>query len=312
MHRAARAHPRSPLLTTDAKVRAGVDAALDRVGAGRIDTLTPVGGGCISSTMRVRTTSGAVYFLKSADDLPAGIFAAEAGALAAVDETRAVRVPAVIALDDDVARADRWLLLEWLEPGSATASSWETLGASLASLHRKQAEAPGWSGDNFIGSLPQANSPAADWPDFWRLRRLEPQIRSARDAGELQRADVGRFDRLMPTLDEILEAGVTDGASLLHGDLWSGNVHVLASGEPALIDPSAYYGHREVDLAMSELFGGFDRAFREAYEAAWPLQPGFARERRPVYQLYYLLVHVNLFGGAYRAGTLEALRAIGF
>ena len=298
-------------MTLDPAVRADVDDALRRIDSGKIDTAEPVAGGCISDARRVRTTSGAEFFLKASSTLPAGIFAAEAASLRALADARAVRVPAIVACSDEVEAPVRWLLLEWLEPAPAGPRGWSELGSALATLHRSAATAPGWPEDNFIGSLPQSNAPAADWPDFWRLRRLEPQIRRARDAGRLERADVGRFDRLHNALDEIVGIARDDGMSLLHGDLWSGNVHMTGGGA-ALVDPSSYYGHREVDLAMSELFGGFAPEFRTDYLDAWPLQPGYAPHRRAVYQLYYLLVHVNLFGDGYRSGTLAALGAIGF
>ena len=293
-------------------MRTALEDALATRGLGGIESLRPVGGGCISNTTRLRSTGGDDLFLKwSANEHPHGIFAEEAHALGVIEHTQTVRVPAVIALQDDAANAARWLLLEWLEPGAASARTWSELGASLAAMHRVRADAPGWPRANFIGSLPQSNERARDWPDFWRTRRLEPQLRGARDAGRLDARDVARFDRLLAALDDVLAVAGAEGASLLHGDLWSGNVHLTRAGA-ALVDPAAYYGHREVDLAMAELFGGFDPGFREGYEAAWPLQPGYAERRRAIYQLYYLLVHVNLFGGSYRAQTVGVLRSAGF
>src|SRR5690606_29550514 len=131
--------------------------------------------------------------------------------------------------------------------------------------------------DNYIGSLPQRNGQHADWPAFWRDRRLEPQLASAYDAGLLGRRDREAFDALLDNLHAIIgDAAASDGPSLLHGDLWRGNVHFTGGGEPALIDPSTYHGHREVDIAMAELFGGFDAAFFDAYSAEWPLQSDYA------------------------------------
>jgi len=132
-----------------------------------------------------------------------------------------------------------------------------------------------------------------------------PQLERAYAGGYFAGPERRRFDRLLERLEEWLAPVAEEGPSLLHGDLWSGNVHVLASGEAALVDPSCYRGHREVDLAMTELFGGFGGGFRAAYEEAWPLLPGYAESRRAVYQLYYLLVHVNLFGDAYVNRTLS-------
>jgi fructosamine-3-kinase len=220
-----------------------------------------------------------------------------------------VRVPGVVASGG--AGASAWLLLEWLEPGPATPRAWEDLGRALAALHRTRAERFGADQDNYIGSLPQANGWSTSWPAFWRERRLGPQQEQAVGAGLLGSADARAFDRLSHRLDELLAPAADEGASLLHGDLWSGNVHMMDGGTAAVIDPSVYHGHREVDLAMAELFGGFGGRFRHAYEESWPLAPGYDPVRRSVYQVYYLLVHVNLFGPGYVGRTREALRRTG-
>jgi fructosamine-3-kinase len=174
-----------------------------------------------------------------------------------------------------------------------------------------RADAFGWAADNFIGSLPQANSACVRWPQFWAEQRLFPQWERARRSGHFDAADGRAFRRLLARLDDLLAPGDADGPSLLHGDLWGGNVHVISGGEAALIDPSTYHGHREVDLAMAELFGGFGASFLPAYREAWPLAPGYDEARRALYQLYYVLVHVNLFGAGYVAGTRRVLRMFG-
>ena len=296
-------------MTLPPSVQSGVEAALtDRLGrATTIDSVTAVGGGCISPTGRLRTSTDETFFIKwGAPDLPDALLAAEARGLKALAAPAAVRVPEVIATDDGAETP--WLLLEWLEPGGASPGSWERLGRELAALHRTRADHFGADHPNFIGSLPQRNDPSADWAGFWRERRLTPQLERALDAGLLGDDDARDFDDLHHRLPELLEPALEDGASLLHGDLWGGNVHMMADGTPAIIDPSSYHGHREVDLAMAELFGGFGRGFRAAYEATWPLAPGYAPTRRAVYQLYYLLVHVNLFGRSYVERTRSVLR----
>ncbi|HEX7091234.1 MAG TPA: fructosamine kinase family protein [Longimicrobiales bacterium] len=294
-------------------VRAGVERALaQRAGREtRIVAARGVGGGCISPAARVETDGGDVFFLKWAEGSrgPAGLFEAEGRSLAALAATGVVRVPEVIAVANEGGGSE-WLLLEWLEPGSATAQTWPELGRALAALHRVRAERYGWPADNFIGPLPQPNAWASSWAAFWRERRLAPQLERALRAGHFDARARRRFEALLGRLDALLAEAEADGASLLHGDLWGGNVHVLAGGEAALIDPSSYHGHREVDLAMSELFGGFGAGFREAYREAWPLAPGYAEARRPVYQLYYLLVHVNLFGAGYVDGTIARLESV--
>jgi len=210
-----------------------------------------------------------------------------------------------------LARGRSWLALEWLEPGRGGRDTWERLGQELAALHRVQGPAFGWDRDNFIGSLPQANQARSDWAAFWWEQRLQPQLALATGAGMLTGAEARRFAVLPEVLPQLLEAGQAEGPSLLHGDLWSGNVHVTAT-EACLVDPASYYGHREVDLAMAALFGGFPPAFYQAYAEAWPLTGPGAERRRACYQLYYLLVHVNLFGRGYLAGASAALeRALG-
>lgn len=279
-------------------MRREVEAELGPVRGAR-----PVGGGCIHPAFRLDLASGPV-FLKCAPDAPPGLFASEArglDALRAAAET-GLRVPEVLAVRDG------WIALEWLEPGPRRAGFGESLGRGLAALHRAPAEGWGWEGDGFIGPLPQANAPAADWAAFWRERRLLPQLDRAREAG-LRPGSEAEWDRLLAALPGLLSpASEADGPSLVHGDLWSGNVLAVGSGEPALVDPAAYRAHREVDLAMAELFGGFPPDFLAAYGEAWPLEPGYGEARRSVYQLYYLLVHVNLFGGGYVPQTAAALR----
>ena len=293
------------------EVRTAVEAALSREATGsvRVTGSSPVGGGCISPTARLQTEAGP-YFLKwGGPDQPAELLAAEARGLQELADTDEVRVPAVIARGVD--RDPPWLLLEWLEPGRGRADSWRRLGTELAALHRHGDDRFGADSDNFIGSLPQPNGRTDDWPAFWRAHRLEPQLRQAVDRGLMDDGDLRRFDALFDRLDEILAPGSDEGPSLLHGDLWSGNVH-MTDGRAAVIDPSVYHGHREVDLAMAELFGGFEPGFFQAYDHRWPRAPGYAPTRRAVYQLYYLLVHVNLFGSGYVGRTRSALASAGF
>lgn len=299
------------MTTLPGDVLAAVQTALTRRAGGPVAVTdsAPVGGGCISPTARLETEAGTFFLKWDSPDLPDGLLAAEARGLRQLGAADEVRVPAVVA--ESGSDAPAWLLAEWLQPETAGRGEWEHLGAGLAALHRHTTDRFGADADNYIGSLPQANDPLDDWPGFWRARRLEPQLRQAVDRGLLGTEDRSRFDALFARLDEILAAGNEDGPSLLHGDLWSGNVHMTTNG-PAIIDPSVYYGHREVDLAMSELFGGFGPEFYFAYEDVWPLDPGYDPTRRAVYQLYYLLVHVNLFGGGYVGRTRSALGTTGF
>ncbi|MDB4949100.1 MAG: Fructosamine/Ketosamine-3-kinase [Gemmatimonadetes bacterium] len=281
--------------------------------AGAVDGVTPVGGGCINVAHRV-TVDGRPAFLKhNAAALP-GFFAAEARGL---DALRAApggpRIPHVLAwfdaADEGAPGEPSWLLLEWIEPGRRPPDFDARLGRALAAMHASADGGWGWAEDNYIGTLPQQNASASTWAEFWRDRRLHTQLRTARDSGRMP-GTAAEWERLLAALPHALAAAEDDGPSLLHGDLWSGNVLCAAGGEPALVDPAAYRGHGEVDLAMADLFGGFGPAFHAAYARARPIRDGYARIRRPIYQLYYLLVHVNLFGGGYVAQTADVLRKV--
>lgn len=257
----------------------------------------PVGGGCISPAARIRTASGEVFAKWSASASP--MFGCEAKALRALRASQAVRTPEVIAVGAD------FIALEWLPRAPSSAQAWSALGRQLADLHHTRSDQFGWEEDNFIGSLHQSNQRSANWAEFWRDQRLDPQLRQALQNGALKREDAAGFARLYGQLSELLSIAREEGPALLHGDLWNGNAYPTDGGI-ALIDPSAYYGHREVDLAMADLFGGFPAAFWAGYHDAWPLAPG-AAQRRAVYQLYYLLVHINLFGGGYVEQTRNVL-----
>jgi protein-ribulosamine 3-kinase len=280
---------------------AALRTAVGRELGSAVQDSAAVSGGCISDAYRCRLADGRAVFVKAARaGAAADMFAQEALGLRRIEETATVRVPRVLGV------APEWLALEWLEPRGQDVVAWQRLGEELAALHAVRDDRPGWESDNYIGSLPQRNEPSATWAEFWRDRRLAPQLSSA--AERLGARMTRDFDPLMSALDERLAAAQQECCSLLHGDLWHGNVH-FTDGRAALIDPACSQGHREVDLAMAALFGGFDVRFTDAYCATWPLLPG-AAERMPIYQLYYLLVHVNLFGGDYVAQTRAALRRV--
>ncbi len=300
-----------------ARLAPALSSALERAlegvlgGAVRLAGAEALGGGCVNPSARLTTERGERFFVKWNPRAPADLFAVEADGLRALRTAAgaALRVPEVLAVGRGGGGSPPWLLLEYIEPGRAGPAYASALGAGLASLHRAPASGGwGWERDNFIGPLPQANAAAPTWGEFWRDRRLAPQLKRARAAGRFRGADAGVRDRAVDSTPELL-AGVDEPASLLHGDLWGGNVLADGEGRPALIDPAAYRGHREVDLAMSELFGGFPPGWPRAYSDSWPLDEGYARGRRALYQLYYLLVHVNLFGAGYESGSLAAARA---
>jgi fructosamine-3-kinase len=239
------------------------------------------------------------WFVKCALPRYAGLLTAEAEGLDALRRTATIRVPRVIAQGER--DAVHWLALEWLDLAPPEAAG-AALGAALAALHAAPApsgprgERYGWHTDNFIGGTPQANGWSVRWIDFWRERRLRPQLVRAFEHGyadSLREAS----ERLQESLDALL-AGHEPAPSLLHGDLWGGNAGVLRGGEAVVFDPAVYVGDREADLAMTELFGGFAREFQAAYRDALPVDAGYVI-RRDLYNLYHLLNHLNLFGEGY-------------
>lgn len=261
-------------------------------------------GGDINDAFEVVLEDGRELFVKTNENAPHGMFSAEARGLAFLGEARALRVPAVLAAVD-AERGPRFLALELLRPRARRPGFEEALGRGLAALHAARPVGFGLDHDNFIGSLPQSNRPHVTWSEFFRSERLEPQLRRASESGRASSSLLRAFDRVFARLPELL--GPEEPPARLHGDLWGGNLHVDAAGAPCLIDPAAYGGHREVDLAMMRLFGGFGERVFSAYAEAFPLATGHF-ERVSLYQLYPLLVHVNLFGGGYAAQVESALR----
>jgi fructosamine-3-kinase len=252
-------------------------------------------------------SNGQRVFIKRNSASGADMFRQEAAgleALAAVAE--GPRIPDVYAGGTDGPFA--FLIMEYLEASSRRDDFWEDFGRSLAALHRDgRSEACGFREDNYIGSSPQPNKPIEDWIDFFRIRRLEFQLKMARDRGAADASLSRLVTSLMDKLDRYLIPCDEGGPSLLHGDLWSGNYIGGPDGRACIIDPAVSYGHREADLAMTELFGGYDRAFYRAYNEAWPLEPDY-RDRCDLYNLYHMLNHLNLFGGSYAGSVLSIAR----
>ena len=263
----------------------------------------------MNSAARVTTDRGETWFLKWNPNSPQSMFDTEADGLRALASAHAVRVPAVLAVGSGEG-APPWLLLEYVAAGRPGPGFAAALAEGLTGLHRAAKGTWGWERDNFIGSLPQKNPAAATWGAFWRDARLAPQLRLACGRGHFQGEEGGILERVVERTEDLLADVEDEGPSLLHGDLWGGNVYPDQEGLPVLIDPAVYRGHREVDLAMSELFGGFPSGWLGAYHDASPVDEGYGVFRRSLYQLYYLLVHVNLFGAGYEASCLAAARQV--
>ncbi len=258
-------------------------------------------GGDINEAYRVELEDGRRVFVKTNATLPPAAFQAEARGLAWLAEAGAVSVPRVIAVADE---PPGYLVLQAIKVGPKTPAAEERLGRELADLHRSGAPSFGLAAASWLATLPQDNSPEADWPTFYRARRLTPLLERAAARGLLGRTLRARFDRLFDRLPSLV--GPDEPPSRLHGDLWGGNWLADSAGVPYVIDPAVYGGHREIDLGMMRLFGGFGRRVFDAYEESFPLAPG-ATERVSLNQLYPLLAHVVLFGAGYLGQLEDAL-----
>lgn len=260
-----------------------------------IDSRSAAGGGCINECHVVRGR-GRAFFVKVNAPERAEMFAAEAAGLEELARAGAVRVPQPLCHGGCPAAS--WIVLEHMELRPADDKAMRALGHNFARLHRVTRDRYGWDRHNTIGSTPQVNTPADDWVAFWRERRLGYQLRLAASRGHGGRLTASG-ERLLEKLPAFF-AGYRPPPSLLHGDLWSGNAAMETGGEPVIFDPAVYYGDREADLAMTELFGGFSRSFYDAYRSEYPLDAGYAT-RKALYNLYHVLNHLNLFGGGYGA-----------
>ena len=288
----------------DAAVRASLASLLHT----DISSAPPqrIEGGCIHQCFRCETGNGPV-FVKVGSTAQRDVFEAETQGLEELRSANAIRIPKPMgtAANSDLAL----LAMEWIELCSTTPASGRQLGEQLAQLHRVTKPMYGWKRGNFIGSTPQINLWSRNWLDFWRTHRFEPQLDQAVTNGANARF-VERAALLNALMDSFF-AAYKPQASLLHGDLWSGNYAADVNGMPVIFDPAVYFGDRECDLAMTRLFGGFSRDFYAAYENAWPLDAGW-QQRVELYKLYHVLNHFNLFGSGYLAqaeGMLERLLA---
>lgn len=267
-----------------------------------IEKSHPVSGGCINQGYAV-SGNGLIYFVKINQANQEAMFAAEALGLKQIHATKTIRVPEPICWG--IADKSSYLVLEWLEFGGGDSQSWEKMGRNLAHLHQVSlSDRFGWHCNNTIGSTPQINTISNNWADFFAHQRIGYQLRLAKERG-------GNFpdeDQVIPAISEILSQHQPH-PSLVHGDLWSGNAAITVDGEPVILDPATYWGDREVDLAMTELFGGFPAAFYRGYNDVFPLDAGY-QKRKTLYNLYHILNHFNLFGGGYASQANRMLQEI--
>jgi fructosamine-3-kinase len=261
------------------------------------------GGGCINNGGRL-STSKEEYFLKWNDrDKYPGMFLAEGKGLELLKNSKALRIPSVIEIGETANH--QFILLEYVLEKPKQKNFWETVGEGLSKQHQQKSSAFGLDHDNYIGSLRQKNQYSNDWINFFIEQRLNAQLKLALRDGKIPVSVASQFDALFKKLPSLLPI---EKPALLHGDLWSGNLITDNNGAPCLIDPAVYYGNREAEIAFTRLFGGFSAAFYEAYNANYPLLTGHEK-RADLYNLYPLLVHVNLFGGGYASRVVSILRS---
>ncbi len=260
--------------------------------------MQPVGGGCINNGARLDTSAGVRFFLKTNQNTPVDMFAREAAGLQALQVLQGPRIPAVFLY------GEQFILMEDLAPAARIRAYWQEFGRQLAALHNHTSSSFGFEHDNYIGSTPQPNAWTEDGSRFFAEQRLVYQAKLAGSRGLLDKAEVKQVERLAARLPQLVP---DQPASLSHGDLWSGNAITDGGGNPAIIDPAAHYGWAEAELAMTALFGSFPDEFYWAYQEVRRLE-GDYRGRFPIYNLYHLLNHLNLFGRGYLAQVLGILR----
>lgn len=254
-----------------------------------------IGGGCINRAVLLEGEDER-YFVKLNQSDLITMFEAEAEGLQAIQATQTLRVPAPICWGTQHDTA--YLVLEYIEMGRASTNSFTQLGTNLAALHQTTATQFGWHLDNTIGSTPQINTYTDEWVEFLREYRLGYQLQLAAN-NQISNSTLAAGEHLLARLDGFFRT-YAPVPSLLHGDLWGGNFSAGDDGMPVVFDPAVYFGDREADLAMTELFGGFDRSFYRSYESVWALDEGYT-VRKTLYNLYHVLNHFNLFGGGYGA-----------
>lgn len=261
---------------------------------------SPQGGGDINEAWQLKTARGTLFLKMNDARRYPGMFAREAEALRYLHQHSPFRIPSVVYEGEWEGQA--FLLLEWIAPGTPTGETGPTLGRQLAEQHRRQNDHFGWEKDNYMGKLVQPNAWTARWPTFFAAQRIEPLWRLARDGGFFNCGESRRLEKLLGKLEEWVPQ---EAPALVHGDLWGGNYLIDGQGQPVLIDPALHFGHREADVAMMKLFGGFPTETFSAYEQEYPLAADW-EARLPLHQLYPLLVHVVLFGGGY-AGQVSRI-----
>jgi fructosamine-3-kinase len=270
----------------------------------KIKNISSLSGGCISNAYKLTSTDGLQFFLKYNDTSSSDMFIKEANGLNELAKANAVRTPKVLSSSED------FILLEFIPSGNKKKNFFEEFGRSFAEMHKFTSDAYGFYEDNYIGSNPQINisdeNENSNWTNFYFNKRILFQLQLAEKLGNSTPELTNSISKLEEKIDEIIGKS-EEKPSLLHGDLWGGNFMVDENGSAVLIDPAVYYGHREADLGMTKLFGGFGSEFYKSYNEVFPLKDGY-EYRENIYKLYHVLNHLNLFGGGYYSQAISLIK----
>ena len=287
-------------MISEEKIKARIEEKL----RSKIKSISSISGGCISDAFKITIDNGTNFFLKYNLTASNDMFIKEANGLKELAKPNAIRIPEALCFDED------YILLEYLSTGSRKKNFFKEFGQSFAEMHKFTSDSFGFYEDNYIGSNPQINIPNAkeknDWVSFYFNKRILFQLQLAEKLGNSTDALSKGISKLENKIDGIIGES-TEKPSLLHGDLWSGNYMVDENGDAVLIDPAVYYGHREADLGMTKLFGGFSSEFYKAYNETFQLEDGYDY-RENIYKLYHVLNHLNLFGGGYYSQALSLIK----
>ncbi len=270
----------------------------------KIKSFSSLSGGCISDAFKISTENGTSFFLKYNPSASNDMFFKEANGLRELDKSNAIKIPEVLSVDED------YILLEFIASGNRKKNFFEDFGKSFAEMHKFKSVSFGFYENNYIGSNPQINIPdekeKSDWTAFYLNKRILFQLQLAEKLGNSTDELRKGISKLENKIEDIIGHN-SEKPSLLHGDLWVGNYMIDQNGNAVLIDPAAYYGHREADLGMTKLFGGFNSEFYKAYNESFPLEDGFDY-RENIYKLYHVLNHLNLFGGGYYSQAISLIK----
>lgn len=270
----------------------------------KIKSFSSLSGGCISDAFKISTENGTSFFLKYNPSASNDMFFKEANGLRELDKSNAIKIPEVLSVDED------YILLEFIASGNRKKKFFEDFGKSFAEMHKFKSDSFGFYENNYIGSNPQINIPdekeKSDWTAFYLNKRILFQLQLAEKLGNSTDELRKGISKLENKIEDIIGHN-SEKPSLLHGDLWAGNYMIDQNGNAVLIDPAVYYGHREADLGMTKLFGGFNSEFYKAYNESFPLEDGFDY-RENIYKLYHVLNHLNLFGGGYYSQAISLIK----